>query len=59
MLLDLDNLVCEDNMALVISATLAAVAGTFLGNKLLKKVTLKFIQRLVAVILILISIALE
>ena len=48
----------EDNMILVISATLAGIAGSFLGNKLLKKVTLKFIQVLVAVLLIIISIGL-
>ena len=47
-----------ENLALVTSATVAAIAGAFIGNKLLKKVTLKFIQRLVAVLLILISVAL-
>jgi uncharacterized membrane protein YfcA len=34
------------------------MAGAYLGNKLLKKITLKFIQRLVAVMLIMISLAL-
>ena len=47
-----------DNLPLVICATLAAIAGAYLGNKLLKKVTLKSLQILVAVLLILISIAL-
>lgn len=48
----------HENMTLVICATLAGIAGAFIGNKLLKKVTLKFIQTLVAVMLILISLAL-
>lgn len=47
-----------DNLDLVISATLAAIAGAFLGNKLLKKVTLRFLQVSIAIMLILISIAL-
>lgn len=47
-----------DNIPLVISATLSAIAGAFIGNKLLKKVTLKFIQVLVAVMLIVVSVAL-
>ncbi|MEZ4942758.1 MAG: sulfite exporter TauE/SafE family protein [Saprospiraceae bacterium] len=48
----------EENIGLVASATLAAMAGAFLGNKLLKKVTLRFIQMLVAVLLILVALAL-
>ena len=48
----------NENLTLVLCATLAAIAGSFLGNKLLKKVTLTFIQRLVAVMLIIVSIAL-
>jgi uncharacterized membrane protein YfcA len=47
-----------ENITLVLSATLAAVAGAYLGNRLLKKVTLRFLQVTVAVMLILISIAL-
>ena len=47
-----------DNLPLVITATLAAITGAFLGNKLLKKVTLAFIQTFVAIALIFISIAL-
>jgi len=46
------------NLTLVIIATLSAIAGAFLGNKLLKKVTLKFLQMTIAIMLILISIAL-
>ncbi|HPF12597.1 MAG TPA: sulfite exporter TauE/SafE family protein [Flavobacteriaceae bacterium] len=47
-----------DNLTLVVIATLSAIAGAFIGNRLLKKVTLKFVQTLVAVMLILISVAL-
>lgn len=48
----------HDNLTLVLCATLAGIAGSFIGNKLLKKVTLKFIQRLVALMLIIVSLAL-
>ncbi|WP_299213092.1 sulfite exporter TauE/SafE family protein [uncultured Aquimarina sp.] len=48
----------SDNLPLVICATLSAIAGAFIGNKLLKKVTLKFLQIVVAIMLILISVAL-
>lgn len=48
----------DENLTLVVIATLAAITGAFIGNKLLKKVTLEFIQTLVAVMLILISLAL-
>src|SRR5687767_10503500 len=48
----------EENLTLVLSATLSGIAGAYLGNRLLKKVTLKFIQTLVAVMLILVSIGL-
>lgn len=47
-----------ENIPLIVSATLAAIFGAFIGHKLLKKVTLVFIQKLVAVFLILVSIAL-
>ncbi len=47
-----------ENLPLVTSATLSAMAGAYLGNKLLKKITLQFLQRLVAVLLVLISLAL-
>jgi uncharacterized protein len=46
-----------DNLALLISAVLAAMTGAFIGNKLLKKITLNFIQKLVAVMLVIISLA--
>jgi len=47
-----------DNLTLIISATLAGIAGAFFGNKLLKKVTFRFLQITIAIMLIVISIAL-
>ncbi|MCB9198792.1 MAG: sulfite exporter TauE/SafE family protein [Flavobacteriales bacterium] len=44
-----------DNLPLILSATLSAIAGSFLGNKLLKKVTLGFIQTFVAVMLMVLA----
>ena len=52
------NLNVSDNLTLLISATFAAIVGAFIGNRLLKKVTLKFLQITVAVLLILLSLAL-
>ena len=43
---------------LVLSATLSAIVGAYIGKKLLKKITLQFIQNLVAIMLIIISLAL-
>lgn len=48
----------HENLGLLVSATLAAIAGAFIGKKLLKKVTLRSIQLIVAVMLIFISIGL-
>ena len=48
----------HNNLTLVIAATLSAFAGAYVGSKLLKKVTLKTIQRIVTVMLIILSIAL-
>jgi uncharacterized membrane protein YfcA len=48
----------DENLTLLICATLAAIAGAFIGNKLLKKVTLHFLQVTVAIMLIIISVAL-
>jgi len=44
-----------DNMALLISAVVSAIAGAYLGKRLLHKVTLKSVQYLVVVMLILVS----
>ncbi|HMO32808.1 MAG TPA: sulfite exporter TauE/SafE family protein [Lacibacter sp.] len=48
----------QDNLILVLCATGAAIAGALLGNRLLKKVTLHFVQVVVAVLLIVVSLAL-
>lgn len=48
----------EENIGIVLYATLAAIAGAYLGNKLLKKVTIDFLQITVAVLLLLLAIAL-
>lgn len=48
----------HENLTLLIAATLAALAGAYSGKRLLKKVTLRSIQLIVAVMLILISMAL-
>jgi hypothetical protein len=48
----------NENLTLVVCATAAGIAGAYIGNKLLKKVTMHFLQVTVAVMLIVISIAL-
>ena len=48
----------HDNLTLVIAATLSAFIGAYLGNRLLKKVTLKTVQIIVTVMLFILSIAL-
>lgn len=48
----------HENMGLLIFAILCAVAGALLGKRLLKKVTLTFIQILVAILLGIVAIAL-
>jgi uncharacterized membrane protein YfcA len=54
----LKELNLHEQLPLLISATLAAITGAFIGSKLLKKITLRFIQILVAIMLVIISIAL-
>jgi uncharacterized membrane protein YfcA len=46
------------NRILILSATLSAITGAYIGNKLLKKVTLKFLQIFVAIMVIIIAIGL-
>lgn len=48
----------SENTTLLIAAILSAIAGAFIGLKLLKKVTLRFIQLLVTIMLMLLSVAL-
>jgi uncharacterized protein len=52
------NVGLQENLTLVICASISGTIGTYFGNKLLRKITLKFIQKLVAVMLIIISLAL-
>jgi len=52
------NLDLKENLPLLLCATLSAMTGAFIGNKLLKKVTLKFLQVSVAVLLLILSFAL-
>lgn len=47
-----------DNWQLILIATFSAIFGAYLGNKLLKKVTLQALQTVVAILLILLSLAL-
>jgi uncharacterized membrane protein YfcA len=54
----LKELNLHEQLPLLISATLAAIAGAFIGSKLLKKITLRFIQVLVAIMLFVIALAL-
>jgi uncharacterized membrane protein YfcA len=48
----------HEHWILILSAISAAVLGAFIGNKLLKKVTFRFVQMLVAIMLFLIAIVL-
>ncbi len=48
----------EENIPIVLCATLSAICGAILGNKLLKKITLKSLQTIVAIMLILLSLGL-
>lgn len=52
------NLDLKENFPLLLYATLSAITGAFIGNKLLKKVTLHFLQITVAVLLAVLSIGL-
>jgi uncharacterized protein len=47
-----------DHLDVVIIATLAAIAGAYIGNIMLKKVTIDFIQQVVGIFLIVLSVAL-
>src|SRR5690606_7484318 len=48
----------SENLTLIVCATLAGITGSFLGNKILKKITLRFLQVTIAIMLIMVSIAL-
>lgn len=48
----------HEKLSYVLAATFAAIAGSLIGKRLLKKITLKFIQVTVAIMLFVIAIAL-
>jgi uncharacterized membrane protein YfcA len=48
----------SDNLTLVGCATISAIIGAYIGNKLLKKITLRFMQITIAIMLIVVSVAL-
>ncbi|MFY0690173.1 MAG: sulfite exporter TauE/SafE family protein [Cyclobacteriaceae bacterium] len=48
----------QDNLMLVVCAGLSAIAGAIIGKRLLTKVTLGFVQKFVAIALIIISVLL-
>lgn len=48
----------SNNLTLVVCATISAIAGAYIGNKLLRKMTFKFLQIVVGAMLIIISAAL-
>ncbi len=54
----IDSIGISDNIGILTFVTLSAIAGAFLGNKLLQKVTIRFLQIVVAILLIVLSIAL-
>ncbi|MCX2720264.1 sulfite exporter TauE/SafE family protein [Lentiprolixibacter aurantiacus] len=54
----IDQTGLTDNITIVLCATLSAIIGAYLGLKLLKKVTVKFLQVTVAIMLIFLSVAL-
>lgn len=47
-----------DNLPLILCSIFSAIIGAYIGNRLLKKVTLRFLQVVVAILLICISIGL-
>jgi uncharacterized membrane protein YfcA len=50
--------ISNDNYALMASATLAAFAGAYIGNKLIKKITIDAVQVIVAVMLMVFAVLL-
>lgn len=52
------NVGLGEHMELVVAASISAICGALLGKKLLKKITIQSLQRFVAILLIIISIAL-
>jgi uncharacterized membrane protein YfcA len=54
----ISNIHIQDNLTLLISAVASAFAGAFIGSKLLKKITLSFVQWSVTIMIIILAIGL-
>ena len=54
----LSSINIQDNLTVLISAVASAFAGAYIGSKLLKKITLDFVQRTVTAMIILLAIGL-
>ncbi len=54
----LTNINIQDNLPVLMSAILSAFAGAYLGSKLLKKITLDFVQKVVSVMIIALALGL-
>jgi uncharacterized membrane protein YfcA len=52
------NGILKENLTLITAATLSAFAGAYLGNVLLKKVTMRGVQLIVTIMLVVLSVAL-
>jgi uncharacterized membrane protein YfcA len=52
------NINIEDNMSVLIFAAFSSFAGAYIGNRLLKKVTFDFVQRIVTGMIILLAVGL-
>ena len=55
---DFDALKTQGVSGLVLAGTIAAFAGSFIGTRILEKITMKTVQRIVGVMLLILSIAL-
>ena len=54
----LESISLSENIGIITTTTLCAFVGAFIGKKLLKKVTITFIQYVVAILIIIISVLL-
>lgn len=53
----LNSVGITDNFPIILSAVFSAILGAYIGNKLFKKITLRFLQIIVATLLILLALA--
>jgi uncharacterized membrane protein YfcA len=52
------ELAVSEYIHIILPATLSAIAGATIGNRLLKKVTIRFLQTSVSILLVAVSLAL-